>query len=154
MLKTTIKRFWLGFIFEVFATYIITILFSLNIGDGNYYPVASGLMKICKTELGAAVLQFFLAGFLGGVFGSSTMLWEIEKWSLAKQTVCHFFVITIAMLIVAYICNWMSHSVLGFVSWIGMFIVVYIIIWTICYSHFKRKIAQINKEIQKKNQES
>lgn len=150
MLKKIIKRFALGFIFEVFVTYVISLLISINIGDGNYYNISPNLLTLCKTELGAASLQFILAGLLGAMFGITTLYWEIERWSLAKQTVMHFITITASMLIVAYICNWMEHSIKGFAIWIGMFIVIYVIIWIICYTSFKRKINAVNKKLAEK----
>lgn len=151
MIKKILQRFALGFMFEVFAANLITILFSINMGKGVYYGINSGIMSICETELGAVIFQFLLAGGVGAVFGVSTLLWEIDKWSLAKQTVVHFFVITTVMLFTVYVCNWMTHSVKGFITWIGLFVVVYIIIWTICYSSYKRKIKEINKAIVEKN---
>jgi len=150
MLKKIIKRFATGFIIEVFVTYLITIINSVLIGDGTYYFVTPGLLKTCSTTLNAVVLQFFLAGFLGAVMGVSSIIWEIDKWSLTLQTVVHFLVITISMLIIAYLCYWMPHSVKGFVFWISMFIIIYIIIWIICYSNYKHKINQINKTLSEK----
>lgn len=151
MLNKIIKRFVLGFIYEVFVAYLITILISLSIGDGNYYGINKGIMNICTTELGAVVFQFVLAGLLGAVFGVTTIFWEIDKWSLAKQTVIHFLVVTTSMLITAYICNWMRHTLASFFCWLGLFVVVYVIAWIICYNSFKRKVQGINKTISQKN---
>lgn len=150
MLKKIIKRFTIGFIIEVFVTYLITIINSLLIGDGNFYYVTPGLLKTCKTIIGAVTLQFFLSGFLGAIMGTSTIIWEVDKWSLTTQTILHFFVITISMLIIAYLCYWMPHSVKGLIYWIGMFIIVYIIIWIIVYCNYKHKINQINKTLSEK----
>jgi len=150
MLKKVIKRFVLGFMIEVFVTYVITLLISVNIGDGLYHGITPGLLNLCKTELGAASLQFLLAGLLGAIFGVTSLFWEIDHWSLAKQTILHFFTITISMLIVAYLCNWMEHSAKGFAMWIGMFIVVYIIVWFICYGNYKRKIKAVNKKLEER----
>ena len=147
MLKKFIKRFVLGFVIEAFAAYLITIIISLCIGTGEYYGIHPQIMKLCKTELGGVVFQFFIAGGLGAVFGSSSLIWEIDRWSLAKQTVAHFIVINIAMLFSAYVCHWMSHTVKGFLSWIGMFVVIYIIVWIICYTSFKKKVDGINKTL-------
>lgn len=151
MLKTIIKRFFLGFIYEVFATNVISILFSINIGNGSYYHIAPGIMQICNTELAAVILQFFLAGILGGVFGLATVFWEIDSWSIAKQTIINFTTTTVTMLIIAYICCWMPHTIKGFLCWLSVFIVVYVIIWFICYSVYKHKINQVNKSLQERN---
>lgn len=150
MFKEIGKRFLLGFIYGVFVIYLLALLTSFNIGDGNFHFITSGLQASCKTELGAAALQFFLAGFLGVAFGVTTIFWEIDKWSLARQTITHFFVITISMLIVAYFINWMPHTLKGFAMWTGMFVVVYLVIWTVCYNIYKRTVKDINKKLAEK----
>jgi len=151
MLKKIIKRFVIGFIIEVFVTYLITIINSFIIGGGNYYAAAPGLLKLCGTQNGAVFLQFILAGGLGAVMGVSSIIWEIDSWSLTLQTVVHFFMITVSMLIVAYCCYWMNHTVKSLIAWILMFVVIYIIIWIICYTNYKRKINQVNKSLEERN---
>jgi len=151
MLKKIIRRFTLGFIYQVFATYVITLLISINAGDGFYHAItAGGLLSICKTELGATCLQFLLSGILGAVIGAATVFWEIDSWSLTKQTVIHCITTTVTMLIIVYLCGWMNHSVKGFLIWLGMFIGVYTVFWLICYISYKKKIEAVNKKLKKR----
>lgn len=150
MIKKCIKRALLGFIWDVFAIYLITILTSINIGNGEYHAVNSLFIRACNTELGAVLMQFVIAGGLGIVFGGSTIVWEIDKWSLAKQTVVHFFIVTTALILSAYICNLIHHTVASVLLWILHFVVVYVVIWFICYSGYKRKVASINKTLKEK----
>lgn len=148
MIKKFIKRALLGFIWDIFAIYLITILTSINIGNGEYHAVNSIFLKACNTELGAVLMQFVIAGGLGIVFGGTTILWEIEKWSLAKQTVMHFLIVTTAMILSAYACNLIHHTIVSFLLWIAYFVVVYVVFWSIFYTIYKRKVASINKVLE------
>ena len=45
----------------------------------------------------------------------------------------------------------MEHSVLGAMSYFGIFLFIYIVIWISQYSAIKKRIQQINERIQKKD---
>ncbi|KAA8674831.1 DUF3021 family protein [Clostridium sp. HV4-5-A1G] len=51
------------------------------------------------------------------------------------------------MLPIAYFSHWMEHTFAGIVSYYGIFIAIYIIIWFIQYSMWKYRIRQINNKI-------
>lgn len=149
MLKETvtefIKRGVLGFILGVFISTTLTIIDSLLFAHGNYIAVAPDLVSLCGSQLTAVTLQYLLSGILGIVFGTTTLIWENEKWSLLIQTLLHFFITTSVMTVIALICKWIPGTLGGIIGWIIVFVVVYLIVWFICYSIYKRKVKEINR---------
>lgn len=137
----------LGFPLGVFIGYTITIIISLIWAQGYYLPVSPDLTSQCGSQINAVVLQFLLSGVLGAVVGASSFIWENDSWSIIKQSIVHFIIISFAMLPIAYFSHWMEHTFAGIVSYYGIFIAIYIIIWFIQYSMWKYRIRQINNKI-------
>lgn len=148
MIKEILKRGFKGFIILTFVSAVITILNSLIINDGNYYFVTNELIKIYSTPLNAFIVQFFVCGFIGFIYGATTLIWEQEKWSLTKQTLCHFFIVMIGMTLSAYLCRWIKPSPKAILMLVGCFIAVYGCVWTIIYLRFAKTVKEINKKLE------
>lgn len=147
MKKKAILRGLLGFPLGVFIGYLITIVISLIYARGYYSPVVPALVRECGSEIGAVVLQFILSGILGAAFAVGSIVWEIDKWSILKQTFVHFLILSLSMLPIAYFTYWMEHSIFGIASYFGIFIVIYAVIWFTQYFIWKQKIKTINNKI-------
>jgi hypothetical protein len=50
---------------------------------------------------------------------------------------------------IAYICNWMEHSVSGLLSYLAIFAGIYASIWVVMFSVYKAKIKKINADLNK-----
>lgn len=147
MKKKVISRALLGFPVGILIGYVITILISLLFAKGYYSPCVPELVEAMGNEIHAVILQAVLSGLLGSAFSASSIIWEIENWSIAKQTGIYFVVTALVMMPVAYALNWMEHSFTGFVKYFGIFIIIFIIIWFIQYMFWKKKIEQINSKL-------
>jgi hypothetical protein len=150
MLKKIIKGVCFGFITGVFIGYLITILISAGFGDGSYYAAVPALIQSSKSEISAVILQFMLSGVLGTVFSVGSIIWQIDSWSILKQTVVHFLITTTAMLSIAYACHWMEHSISGFLSYLLIFAAIYIVIGLFQYNFWKKRINEINSKLRNK----
>ena len=73
-------------------------------------------------QLNAVILQTILCAILGVGFAMASVIWEIDSWSLAKQSGVYFLVISVVMLPIAYFANWMKHSIAGVLSYVGIFV--------------------------------
>ena len=62
--------------------------------------------------------------------------------AVAKDTGC-------AIVIIAYIANWMEHSIGGFLSYVGIFVAIFFAVWFAQYLIWKGKIKKINELINK-----
>jgi uncharacterized membrane protein (DUF485 family) len=149
MKKKLITRGLLGFPLGIAIGFVITVMISVCIGDGSFYPVTPELIKTIGNELGAVVLQTILCGIMGSGFAMASVIWEIDSWSLAKQSGIYFSVACIVMLPIAYAANWMEHSISGILSYAGVFVAIFVFVWLIQYFVWKNKIKKMNDRVKK-----
>lgn len=155
MKNKIIFRSLLGAPIGVTVSLIITIIFSLCLGQGEYFPVPHELIDWCSgNETTAVILQFVCSLIVGAVCGGSSVIWEIEKWSLLKQTLIHFAVIVVPFFGIGYVMNWMPHFLYGALCYVGGFIAVYLIMWLSIYFSIKSKIKKMNKQLLEMQQEN
>lgn len=145
MKKKLLGRMLLGFPMGIAIGYMITIAISLAFADGYYSPCVPVLIETIGSEIGAVLLQAVLCGILGSAFSASSLIWEIEEWSIAKQTSIYFLITSLVMMPVAYLARWMEHSVWGFLSYFGIFAGIFVFVWFIQYVGYKQKIKKINE---------
>ncbi len=150
MKKKIIMRGLFGLPAGIAFGFIITIIISACIGKGIYYPVKPSLIEVAGSELNAVILQTVLCGIMGAGFAMASVIWKLDSWSLAKQSGIYFLIVCVITLPVAYIANWMEHSVVGFLSYAGIFTAIFIAVWFIQYLAWKQKIKKINARV--KNQ--
>lgn len=147
MKKKAIKSGLLGIPVGIAIGYVITILISLGWGDGYYYPCVPTLIECAGSEIGAVAIQTVLCALLGLAYGAASVIWEIEEWSLAKQTTVCFFIYSLSMLPIAYAAGWMEHSISGVLIYFGIFCAIFAIIWAAQYLGWKYRINKINRKI-------
>jgi len=151
MKKKLFSRVFIGLLGGVVISYLITIGISLVIGDGNYYPCVPSLMEQFGNEVTAVIIQTVLSAVLGAGFAGSSIIWEKDEWSLLKQTSIYFGIVSVLMMTVAYICEWMEHSVKGVLSYFAIFVVIFVVVWVVQYLIWKVRISKIKEGIQKNN---
>ena len=147
MKKKTVLRGIIGMPVGIFIGYMITILVSLGWGSGEYLPCAPELAANMGSEMGAVLLQTLLCAVLGAAFGAGSMIWEIERWSIAGQTGAYLVVTSLAMLPTAYLLYWMRHSLAGFLSYLGIYLLIFLAIWLGNYFAIRRNIRKMNEKL-------
>lgn len=148
MKKKMIIRGIQGLPLGIAIGYVITILLSVIWGEGYYSPCVPELENVAGGEIQAVILQAALCGLLGAVFGAASVIWDVEEWSIVRQTGTYFVIVCAAMMPMAYILRWMEHSMAGFVQYFVVFIIVFIVVWVSKYLIMKRKIQAINNKLQ------
>ena len=142
--KAIAKRAVLGFIYGVFIGQTILIIESLFMRDGNFYAVSASLLELAGTKIAAVIIQYFLTGIIGLTFASTTVIFEMDEWSLLRQSITHFIITSIVMYIAGFLCGWFPHTVGSTLVWFGVFVVVYLIFW-VCFSlYYKNKVKKMN----------
>ena len=145
--KAVSKRAILGFIYGVFIGQTILIIESLFMRDGNFYAVSASLLELAGTKIAAVIIQYFLTGIIGLTFASTTVIFEMDEWSLLRQTITHFIITSIVMYVAGFLCGWFPHTVGSTLAWVGVFVVVYLIFW-ICFSlYYKNKVKKMNEAL-------
>ena len=153
MKKKMMKRIWIGLPVGIAMGYIITLIISACIGDGTFYSVAPEFAEKMGNELNAVILQTVLCGVLGVGFAAASVIWKLDSWSLARQSGVYFLVIGIILLPIAYVTNWMPHTVVGFLSYIGIFIGIFAAVWLSQYLCWKQRIKKMNDRVRRENEQ-
>ncbi len=147
MKKKVLLRGLLGFPLGICMGYIITILISLGWGQSYYTPCVPDLITTMGSEIGAVVLQAALSGLLGAVFAMCSVIWEIEDWSIMRQTGTYFAITAVTMMPIAYLTNWMEHTVAGFFLYFGVFAGIFVFVWVVQYFIWRSKIRRMNEKV-------
>ena len=132
MKKKVILRCLIGAPIGLSISFMITLIISVIINKGEYYPVVPQLTALCGNELNAVIIQAVCSLIYGAAFGGASAIWEVESWSLLKQTVIHCLVISVSMLPAGYI---------------AIFFFIYFFIWFSQYFAMKKKIQAINDKV-------
>lgn len=128
--------------------FIITIIISACIGDGNYYPCVPSFTEHMGNELNAVILQTLLCGIMGAGYAAASLIWESEKLSIAARTGLALLVYLIITLPTAYFAEWMHHSIFGALSYILIYLTIFVSIWLAQYLVYKSNIKKINQKLQ------
>lgn len=147
MKKKIITRGLLGFPTGIAIGCFITILTSLALANGYYSPCVPELILVMGNEINAVILQTVLCGILGAGFSASSVIWEVDHWSIVKQTGIYFSIISLIMLPIAYFLYWMEHSVVGFFFYFGIFVLIFVGIWIAQFIVGKRNVKRMNDKL-------
>ena len=153
MKKKALIRGLIGFPGGVTICLVITIIESLIVGDGRFYAYVPDLAELAGSEIMAVLLQTVLAGLVGSVYGAASLIWDMENWSIAKQSGIFFAIAAVTMMPIGYLLNWMEHSVTGIISFFLIFLVIFVVIWITMYLIWRRKIRKLNQNVQKRKSE-
>ena len=147
MKKKVILRSLIGAPIGLSISFIITLIISVIINKGEYYPVMPKLTALCGNELNAVVIQTVCSLIYGAAFGGASVIWDMENWSLLKQTVIHCLIISVSMLPIAYYMYWMPHNFWGIAGYIAIFFFIYFFIWFSQYFAMKKRIQEFNNKV-------
>lgn len=145
--KEIVLRGFVGCMGGIVIAQLILIGISLVIGKGSFYSCVPDLIEEVGTEIGAVIVQTVLSALLGGVCGGASIIWDLDHWSLAKQSFLYFLLLACSMLPIAYLTHWMEHSLKGACIYVGIFTGSFLVIWVIQYVIWKVKINRLNKEL-------
>ncbi|MCI8282823.1 MAG: DUF3021 domain-containing protein [Lachnospiraceae bacterium] len=147
MKKRIIMRGALGMPIGVTIGYFISIFTSFIWAGGYYAPCVPELVSVMGNEINAVMLQAALSGLLGIGFGASSVIWELEDLSIIKQTGIYFLVSSVIMLPSAYFMYWMEHSFMGFLSYFGLFALIFFCIWVVLFFSGKHYVKRMNDSL-------
>ena len=136
-----------GALFGVALSTIITILISLTVGDGRFYPVVPELIADCGGELNAVMLQTALSMLYGAAWAGAALIWRRDGWSLTKQTALHLLVCSAATFPIAWACRWMRHDAAGAALYFGIFFAIYALVWLGQYLGIRRRLRKVNRAL-------
>lgn len=148
-MKNFLKRAAFGFPLGIAIGHMITIFGSYFWGNGDFAPCATAMIATVGNEINAVMLQTLLCGILGAAFSGGTIVWEVENWSLAKQSGVYFLLTALVMLPIAYVNHWMDHSTRGFLEYLGIFAGTFLLVWGSQYISIRHHIKKMNANLPK-----
>lgn len=103
---------------------------------------AIGVALIAQGELGNGRSTLAVGVIVAAVAGAS-MIYQVERWSLRKQSLLHFGIMLITVLPALFLSGWFPlDTAWGYFAVIGMFLVVGALLWVVLYSVFTRIIPR------------
>lgn len=147
MKKQAILRGLLGFPLGVAMGQFITVAASAASGYGTYSAVMPEFAAELGSELGAVALQMLLCGLMGAAFGAASVIWQLERWSIAAQSAAYFAVGAAAMLPAAYIAHWMERSAVGFAVYFGIYAGIFAAVWLGQYLSLRARLRRLNRRL-------
>lgn len=144
MKKQVFLRSLLGAFVGCFIGVVIIICISLAIGGGDMHVASPALLAQVGSEVGAFSLQMAAAMLIGAIWSGASVIWDVEHWSLLRQTLTHFLLCSVVCLPIAWAMDWMADQpgwyLFGFVA-------MYAGIWLINYLQIRRRVREINEKL-------
>lgn len=100
--------------------------------------------SVSGKEIFLAVISTYLMAF---VLAGASVFNQIEHWSLAKSTLCHFIVYYFSYVICYLLNSWIPFDLEFLLIFTGIFVVAYFIIWLSIYFSIKATSKKLNKII-------
>ena len=103
-----------------------------------------------------SVNQFCIGIFsitaLAFIAGGMNAIYQIERLPLMVAILIHGGILYISYLVTYLLNDWLDFGALPIIVFSAVFVVGYIVIWTIIYSIIKRNTAKLNKMLKEKQQ--
>lgn len=107
---------------------------------------SSSVEEIMEDKLGLFV-QLIGFGIYGSISVGSSIVYGIDSWSLRKVTCTHYVITFTAFFIANGLLGWFNDGIILLIVFI-MMTIMYLIIWLIEYTIWKRTIKEMNEELQ------
>ncbi len=114
---------------------------------GMLISIGFGLICGASEDLKSALPHILLGGLYGAVAMGSTVVYDIEKWSIARATATHFLLIIGLYCVLVFSMGWFRIEDPAFWIVIAIMIVGYVLIWLLQYLAYKRKVRQMNDNL-------
>lgn len=89
------------------------------------------------------VRSTFIVGLILTSVAAASVIYEIESWSLAKQSVVHFFIMLVTVYPCLLISGWFSlNDAFDYLKVLGIFLLVGVVLWGIMYLVFGRLLSK------------
>lgn len=74
------------------------------------------------------------AALVFGVVSAASVIYDVERWTLARQTVVHFAVMIVTVLPLLFVSGWFpTRTASDYLAVVGMFLLVGLVLWTAAF---------------------
>ena len=96
---------------------------------------------------GKNVPHILLGGLYGAAAMGSTVIYDVEKWSIARATATHFLLSFALYFLLVITMGWFRLDDPVFWIVVAAMALGYILIWLFQYLSWKRKIREMNEQL-------
>lgn len=136
-IRSFIKRGLLGILIGAFINQFVYFILALS---GNFIQL----------EASTVITQFAISTLVGFYCSGVSVIFDIEEWSLLRQTIVHS-ILMLPYFPIAVYAGWMPVNPIGRIVFALNYILVYFIIWFSIKRYWQKKAREINKELKKWN---
>ncbi|ARK32698.1 DUF3021 domain-containing protein [Halalkalibacter krulwichiae] len=134
MIKRFVFQSVVGILFGAFLA-VISVMNVVLIGDVN------------QVEGSVFVTNALGLMFCGWFFAVTPLVFEIRSLSLSMQTLVHFMIVTLLYFLLSFGIGWIQFDLMSVLAGVGIFILIYVLIWTGFYFYFKKEARKLNEEL-------
>jgi hypothetical protein len=143
-MKSIIKRYYKdflsrGLISMGFGPLVLAIIYAI-------LGLSGVVVSVSVPEMCIGIISITLLAF---VSGGITILYRIEELPLMWSILSHGSVLYIAYTVVYIVNGWLKSGALPFIVFTLIFILDYLLVWTIIYVVMKKQTDKLNKAIEK-----
>lgn len=113
---------------------------------GDYVPGTPAFLATFANVHAAVAVERVVFALLGAVMGAVSVVFELEKFSLARATITHMMVVVVSLLGAAWYLRWVPAG-WPLVGFIGVAAGVYGCIWAGMWVRIRAQIRQANRRL-------
>lgn len=136
-MNSVLKRGLYGLFIGAFISATAYFIFSFQ---GNQLTVPSTFVRV----------QYLASLFIGFYCAAISVVFDVEEWSLLKQTITHM-ILMIPYLPFAHYVGWMPDNFVGRIIFIGLFIIFYMILWLSFKTYWTKKAKELDEGFKRIN---
>lgn len=118
----------------------------------RYYPSTPAFVNHFNRPLDAEAVSILLWVIIGQLFGFGSLIFYVKSWSLRKKTVINFLTYYLGFIPLALLAGWFRPKVVNFLIFTLIFLVAYIIIWSINHHLVVNDIEKVNQKVKEKRE--
>lgn len=131
--EISLRRGLMGIPLGVFISQIILIILIM-------------LGKIDSVTTSIIIEQFIVSSIVGFYFASISIIYEVDEWSLLKQTIIHA-IANIPFFPIAIYAGWIENNLKSIIIYFIIYILIYMCIWMSITIYWRNKTKIINKKL-------
>lgn len=131
---------------------LIDIIFNNSI---NLFSSKSNFEHFFQNPISINLADLFIWALIGIIFGCSSLIYQVETWSITKQTLVHFCITYFSMSVINILANVNKFSWAKYYDLLDFtidFCIIYLIFWSVSIIRAKMTVRSLNRKLHQKNQ--
>ncbi|MCD4978465.1 DUF3021 family protein [Enterococcus faecalis] len=101
----------------------------------------SGIMKLQNMST-FQIKSTFLTGVIISIVSATSIIYQVDHWSLMKQSGVHFLIMVLTVFPCLLISGWYPlNNLFDFFKILGIFLLVGIVLWSVFYFIFGKLLS-------------